>query len=177
MTVKTFLLFLTVVFSISMAEAQTKEYVCTPCGSSCDHVIHTKPGSCPSCHMALVEKSGVQFKNLSSEQFCKQITTQTILLDVRTPAEFNGEAAGASYGHFKNAININVEELEKRMGELEKYKDFEILVYCSHSRRSPRAAMMLTEHGFKKVSNLSGGVSTLTVKGSTCLEGNFIVHK
>jgi rhodanese-related sulfurtransferase/predicted RNA-binding Zn-ribbon protein involved in translation (DUF1610 family) len=173
---KTFLFFLILAFSVSIALAQTKEYVCSPCGLACDNVVHTKPGTCPSCHMALVEKKGVKFENLSADEFCKRITSRTILLDVRTPAEFKGDAA-TSYGHFKNAININVEELEKRMAELEKYKDREILVYCSHSRRSPRAAIMLTDHGFKNVKNLAGGVSTLHAKGNACLEGNFIAHK
>lgn len=173
---KTFLFFLAVGFSISIAVAQSKEYVCTPCGFACDQVVHTKPGTCSSCHMALVEKTTLQFGNLSAEEFCKRITSRTILLDVRTPAEFKGNAA-TSYGHFKNAININVEELEKRMAELDKYKDQEILVYCSHSRRSPRAAMMLTDHGFRNVKNLAGGVSTLNAKGNACLEKNFILHK
>ena len=176
MTMKTLLFLLALGFTASMAFAQTKEYVCAPCGLSCDNVVHTKPGSCPSCHMTLVEKKAVQFGNLSWEEFCERITAQTIVLDVRTPAEFKGDAAN-SYGHFKNAININVEELEKRLSELEKYKDREILVYCSHSRRSPRAAMMLTDHGFPNVKNLAGGVSTLNTKGNTCLEGNFVAHK
>jgi len=173
---KTLLFFLTFCFFVSVATAQTKEYVCTPCGLSCDQVVHTEPGTCSSCHMALVEKKAVLFENLSAEEFCKRITSKTILLDVRTPAEFKGDKT-PSYGHFKNAININVEELENRMAELEKYKDSEILVYCSHSRRSPRAATMLTDHGFRNVKNLAGGVSTLNAKGNACLEGNFVAHK
>jgi rhodanese-related sulfurtransferase len=174
---KTLLFFLTLVFFVSTASAQLKEYVCTPCGNACDGVVHNKPGVCPSCHMKLVEKKAVLFKNLTVDEFCNRIMAQAILLDVRTPGEFKGDAGAASYGHFKNAININVEELEKRMGELEKYKDREILVYCSHSRRSPRAATMLTDRGFKNVKNLAGGVSVIEAKGNACLEGKFIAHK
>ncbi len=99
-----------------------------------------------------------------------------MLLDVRTKGEFEGTAARTTYGHFKNAININVEELETHLAELEKYKDREVLVYCSQSIRSPRAAMMLTQHGFKTVKNMSGGVSTLRVEGNECLKTNFVVH-
>jgi rhodanese-related sulfurtransferase len=127
--------------------------------------------------MKLVERKAIQFQNLSSEEFCKHITPNVILLDVRSPAEFNGHSRRETYGHFKNAININIDELEKRIAELEKYKDLEILVYCSHSVRSPRASMILTEHGFKNVKNMAGGVSTLKVKGNTCLEANYISHQ
>ena len=151
-----------------------------PCGSDCDKVVHTKPGTCPSCHMKLVEKTALEFENLSTEEFCKRITNNPagiLLLDVRTPSEFDGSAWRSTYGHFKNAININVEELEERMAELTKYKGREVLVYCSHSIRSPRAAMMLNENGFKNVKNMDGGVSTLQVKGNDCLEKNFVVHE
>jgi rhodanese-related sulfurtransferase len=177
---KAYLIFVMSVISFSQLSAQTKEYVCMPCGSSCDKVVHSKPGTCPSRHMKLVEKTALQFENLSTEEFCKRITDNPgniLLLDVRTEGEFDGSAWRTSYGHFKNAININVEDLEERMAELTKYKDREVLVYCSHSIRSPRAAMMLNENGFKNVKNMDGGVSTLHVKGNDCLEKNFVVHE
>ena len=34
-----------------------KVYVCTPCGLPCDKLEFDKPGKCPSCGMALIEKS------------------------------------------------------------------------------------------------------------------------
>ncbi len=163
-----------------LASAQAKEYVCTPCGNACDKTIHSKPGTCSSCHMALIEKSAIQFENITTDEFCKRITDNpngVLLLDVRTKGEFDGSSFRTTYGHFKNAININVEDLEDRMSELTKYKDKEVLVYCSHSIRSPRAAMMLTQNGFKTVKNMSGGVSTLHVDGNDCLKKNFVAHK
>jgi rhodanese-related sulfurtransferase len=173
---KGILFYLSFVFLASGVLAQTKEYVCTPCGNACDKTVYTKPGLCPSCHMKLIEKKAIQFENLSAEEFCKRITPEVILLDVRSRKEFEGTARMNTYGYFKNAININVEELESRIAELEKFKGREILVYCSHSVRSPRASMILTEHGFKKVSNLAGGVSTLKVNGNACLSTYFITH-
>ena len=159
--------------------AQLPEYVCSPCNNACDKVIYHKPGTCTSCHMTLVLKTALQqFKNLTAAEFCERINMNpsVVLLDVRSAGEFTGSDWGNTYGHFKNAININIDELEKRLSELEKYKDREILVYCSHSVRSPRAAMILNEHGFKKVSNLAGGVSTLHPKSDQCLKKNFVVH-
>jgi rhodanese-related sulfurtransferase len=170
---------LLIAISFFAADAQTVEYVCTPCGNSCDNKIYLKPGTCSACNMKLVEKSALKFKNLSAQEFCSHISNNpnAILLDVRTEGEFKGTAFRSTYGHFKNAININVEDLEARMKELDKYKDREVLVYCSHSVRSPRAAMMLTQKGFKQVTNMSGGVSTLKVSGDECLKKNFVVHE
>ena len=58
------------------------------------------------------------------------------------------------------------------MNELEKYKDKEIVVYCSHSRRSPRASYILTRNGFKNVTNMLGGMSVWKeqVKQNDCHE-------
>lgn len=172
-------LLLPLLFISITAIAQLPEYVCSPCNNACDEVIYHKPGTCADCHMKLVLKTALQqFKNLTAAEFCERINMNpsVVLLDVRSAGEFNDSDWGNTYGHFKNAININIDELEKRLGELEKYKDREILVYCSHSVRSPRAAMILHEHGFKNVSNLAGGVSTLHPKSDACLKKNFVVH-
>jgi putative intracellular protease/amidase len=39
------------------ARAAGKIYVCTPCGLPCDKLEFDKPGACPSCGMALIEKT------------------------------------------------------------------------------------------------------------------------
>lgn len=155
---------------------QTKEYVCTPCGQDCDHAVHKKPGNCPTCGMKLVERSTTNIKNISFGEVCERLKANpnAILLDVRTPREFNGTAGRESFGHFKNAININVEELSDRMGEIEKYKDQEIIVYCSHSHRSPRASYLLTTNGFKNVENVQGGVSAIMQSEKDCLADSFV---
>ncbi len=155
-----------------------KEYVCIPCGYDCDKEAHNGPGTCPSCKMKLVEKSSVTFSNITVEELCKRIATNpnAILLDVRTPGEFRGTTTEVpSFGHFKNAININVEELESRLGELDKNR--EILVYCSHNHRSPRASYLLSTHGFKQVKNMTGGVSAFSHVANDCLKKSFVFHK
>jgi DNA-directed RNA polymerase subunit RPC12/RpoP len=35
------------------------EYVCTPCGLSCDKDIKDKPGKCSGCSMKLVDKKTI----------------------------------------------------------------------------------------------------------------------
>ena len=151
----------------------TGEYVCLPCGSDCDNTVYTKPGTCQHCSMKLVQRSTVVFNKVEPEQLCSFIDSvgekNILLLDVRTPEEFDGRAAD-KFGNLKNALNIPVQELEKRISELEKYKDREMVVYCSHSHRSPQASYMLTQHGFKQVSNLQGGISVWKerVKDKAC---------
>jgi rhodanese-related sulfurtransferase len=72
-----------------------------------------------------------------------------------------GGKANPDFGTLKDAINIPIQELPQRLAELEKYKGKEILVFCSHSHRSPQAAYLLRQQGFDKVVNMAGGMSVL----------------
>ena len=152
--------------------AQTKNgtdeiYQCLPCGAECDDISYTKPGKCEHCQMELVKKSTVVFKNIPASDICSFIENNpnVILLDVRTKKEFEGKA-DPDFGSLKNAINIPIKELEKRYTELNEYKDKQIVVFCSHSHRSPQASYLLTQKGFNNITNMSGGMSQ--VKNSSC---------
>jgi rhodanese-related sulfurtransferase len=130
--------------------------------------------------MKLVDKSTVKFKNISVTEFAKRMNDNpnAIILDVRSPEEFKGITSDIpSFGHFKNAVNINVQELETRLNELSKYKEREILVYCSHSHRSPRASYLLSTNGFKNVRNMSGGVSIIGNTPSELVKRYFVQHQ
>jgi len=130
--------------------------------------------------MVLVEKTSIHFNNLSYKEFCQRIAAHpdALILDVRSPAEFKGITQDIpSIGHFKNAVNINITELEGRINEIATYKDKEVLVYCSHSHRSPQASYWLGVNGFKSVSNMSGGVSILDgKKNDKLLQKTFVFH-
>ena len=69
------------------------------------------------------------------------------LLDVRSQAEFRG-------GHLPSAINIPLDELRERLGELDKTK--KLYVNCFSGLRSYVACRILAQSGFT-CSNLSGG--------------------
>ncbi|TWT37370.1 Coenzyme A disulfide reductase [Posidoniimonas corsicana] len=73
-----------------------------------------------------------------------------VLLDVRTPGEFG---AGAIEG----AINIPLEQLRDRTGELPQGRP--IVAYCKVGQRGYMATRLLNQLGFDAV-NLSGGYST-----------------
>lgn len=141
------------------------QYQCLPCGQDCDNETYDIPGKCAHCQMQLIKKSTVTFKNINPTEICDYISKHpnTVLLDVRTKEEFEGKA-DPDFGTLKNSINIPVQELESRLADINYLKKKEIIVYCSHSHRSPQASYILTQHGFHKIKNMSGGMSVMTDK-------------
>jgi rhodanese-related sulfurtransferase len=142
-------------------------YVCTPCGSDCDNEQSKQAGNCAHCNMPLVKKSTINFKTLSPEDICSYLQQhpQAVVIDVRTKDEFHGKTDPV-YGRIKNAINIPVQVLESKLSSIESMKNKEVIVYCSHSKRSPRASYLLTQNGFTNVTNMSGGISVM--KDNAC---------
>ena len=140
-----------------------EKYICLPCGQDCDLKEHSEPGKCEHCQMELVKKSTVTFKTIEPAAICGYIAKNpsVILLDVRTKEEFEGTSE-QNLGTLKNAINIPIGEIRNRIAELQKAKDREIIVFCSHSHRSPQVSYLLTQNGFKKVRNMNGGMSVMT---------------
>jgi NADPH-dependent 2,4-dienoyl-CoA reductase/sulfur reductase-like enzyme/rhodanese-related sulfurtransferase len=72
------------------------------------------------------------------------------LVDVRTPQEF-------AAGHIPGAINIPVDELRARLGELR--RDREIAAYCQVGQRGYLATRILLQSGFR-AANVGGGYRT-----------------
>ena len=138
------------------------EYVCTTCGQDCDNTVYNEPGNCPNCKMPLVKKSTVNIKNIQPSEICDYIAKhpEVVLLDVRTKAEFEGTVS-PDYGTLKNAINVPIQDLKSRLPEIENLKNKEIIVYCSHSHRSPAATYLLMQNGFTNVTNMAGGMSVM----------------
>jgi len=75
---------------------------------------------------------------------------KTVLLDVREPEEREA-------GFIPGSINIPLDQLRERLGELPAGK--EIVVYCQVGLRAYLAARILAQHG-RRVRNLSGGYRT-----------------
>ncbi len=50
-------------------------------------------------------------------------------------------------------------QVDKRLGELDKFKDKPVIVVCQSGNRSSSTCNALTKRGFEKVYNLSGGIS------------------
>jgi sulfur-carrier protein adenylyltransferase/sulfurtransferase len=72
------------------------------------------------------------------------------VLDVREPHEYPIANLGAPL--------IPVGSLAGRLSEIAAQKDREVVVHCRSGARSQKAALVLKEAGFTKVSNLTGGI-------------------
>jgi rhodanese-related sulfurtransferase len=77
----------------------------------------------------------------------REKNTAHVLLDVRTPEEFNG-------GHIADSTNISVETLAERLSEVP--ADQPIVVYCRSGNRSAQAADILKNAGYRQVYDLGG---------------------
>jgi rhodanese-related sulfurtransferase len=75
-----------------------------------------------------------------------------IVVDVREPHEY-------AAGHVPNARHIPMGQVDKRLGELDRFKDKPVIVVCQSGNRSSSTCNALTKRGFEKVYNLSGGIS------------------
>lgn len=74
-----------------------------------------------------------------------------LILDVRTPNEYYS-------GHIKNSKLIPLQQLERRISEIQNYKDKDIIVYCRIGNRSVVAAEILVDNGFTNLYNLTDGI-------------------
>jgi len=89
---------------------------------------------------------------LTTDEFMAYDRENTTVLDVRTEIEYNN-------GHIEGAINIPVDDLRARIGELDKNK--EIIEYCQVGLRGYVASRILSQKEFK-VKNLTGGYKSFS---------------
>lgn len=73
------------------------------------------------------------------------------LLDVREQFEFDMVNLDGKL--------IPLGELETRIGEIEDWKDQEVIIHCRSGARSAEACRILMRHGFKNPINLQGGIN------------------
>jgi rhodanese-related sulfurtransferase len=125
---------------------------------------------------AQFKNDNVLYKTIDPFELCNALQQSPgyILLDVRSNPEYEDTTAfNMDYGRFKNAININVRELGKRIHELDTYKNKPVFVYCSHSQRSRVASKMLSDSGFTNINNINGGITSfhyLSVLNQPCVQ-------
>jgi len=79
---------------------------------------------------------------------------ETIILDVRSPQEYNE-------GHINGAINIPEYELSLRANNIVNNKNSRIIVYCKSGSRSKKAIKTLKKIGFINLYNLEGGIEEI----------------
>ncbi len=76
---------------------------------------------------------------------------EAIILDIRDHAQF-------AKGHILNAVNIPAAELEQKIKQLEKHKDKTIIIVHSTNQPPGKPGVILRNHGFVNVKNLTGGM-------------------
>ena len=74
------------------------------------------------------------------------------VLDVREPAEF-------ATGIIQDAILLPLGQVEKRVAELDAFKDQPMYVVCGSGGRSAQAIKLLSKYGFTQLQNIKGGMS------------------
>src|SRR5262245_53404480 len=89
--------------------------------------------------------------SLSNAQLAEQIRAghAPLVLDVRSPEEFKA-------GHIPGALNIPVDQLPARLGELPIAKTDEVVVHCERGPRAAKAEAFLVESGYTDVVDLHG---------------------
>lgn len=99
----------------------------------------------------------VPFVDADEAKMLLETVDDVLVLDVRTASEFTGDL-----GHIKGALNLDSSKLAQKLAELgddlEAYKNQPILVTCRTHNRSPKAARVLYQHGFRKLKILNNGM-------------------
>ncbi len=109
----------------------------------------------------------VESKTVVEEEIEKEEKTKTkisdvnspIVVDVRTPEEFED-------GAYPDAVNIPLDELMERYGELGNNASREITVYCASGARSAYAQRVLMQIGYINVKN-GGGLGAMMARLNT----------
>ena len=87
--------------------------------------------------------------NQNAKSTSASASNEPIIVDVRTPGEFRG-------GAYPGAINIPLDDLQTRIGELGS-KSRDITLYCASGARSAYGQRVLAQLGFTNVTN-GGGI-------------------
>ncbi|RME89916.1 MAG: rhodanese-like domain-containing protein [Candidatus Hydrogenedentota bacterium] len=97
---------------------------------------------------SFVACSPAKTQNPAKAEIKSWIEQGALVVDVRTPEEF-------ASGHYPNAKNIPLQELESRISEFGN-KDNKIVLYCRSGRRASIAKKILEAAGYKNVVNAGG---------------------
>ena len=89
---------------------------------------------------------------ISKDEAWKKIRSGALLVDVRSPEEYQT--------HVEGAVNIPYDNVKERLAEFGEDKNREIVLYCKSGRRAGIAKTVLTGNGYTHVFN-AGGYSDL----------------
>ncbi|MEQ1531257.1 MAG: rhodanese-like domain-containing protein [Methylococcales bacterium] len=97
--------------------------------------------------------------NISAKQAALlQAENKAVIVDVRENSEWNQK-------HIPGAVHIPLDQLPKRLAELEPYKNTQIITQCQRGGRSVKAYETLKAAGFINTSNMAGGLEAWHKEG------------
>ena len=76
--------------------------------------------------------------------------SDALVIDLRSAEDY-------AKGHILGAKSLPLADIERRAGELDKYKTKPLILHCSDGNRGGGAAATLRKKGFGMVHNLAGG--------------------
>ena len=121
--------------------------------------IDREPDAAFPCKASLYT-TNIHYKLLGPEDAAAFIRDKNnVVIDVRSPAQFNGTDTGEAFniGRIKGAINVPKTSFDQAIPGLEEYRDRPILVYDLYTSDAMTAASKLNDAGFKNVSVLFDG--------------------
>lgn len=92
------------------------------------------------------EMKGEQLDKIEEDNKKKE---DYLVIDVRSEDEYKE-------GHVKHAINIPLDDADKRISEISDYKEKNVVAICNTGKKSSEMAKKLVEAGFKNVWNAQG---------------------
>lgn len=149
--------------ALNVAAQEKKQYVCTPCGCSHDGEVHNEPGSCPVCHMPLIEKTAAMSELTGIPHFLKlsdQVWTGgqpwlehlsklkeagvKVIINLRPHSEWNGEREAAKVKELSMSY-FNIPMISNEPDELdaddflkltdEQLKNGPVFIHCASGPR------------------------------------------
>jgi rhodanese-related sulfurtransferase len=118
------------------------------------------PVDSPACEIQDPTTMGVDGQpvaTMTAEEAKRRIEDRgdhVFVLDVRRQDEYVG-----ALGHIAGSRLIPVQELARRLDEVEPYREREIITVCKSGGRSHTAAGILMQAGFPRVVSMAGGMT------------------
>ena len=119
-----------------------------------DHVLGYLEGG-----MAAWERAGFEtdvIASISPEQFAKELSKESVVVDARKPSEFQAE-------HVANALNIPLDTLNSNFAAVPKDVDF--YLHCLGGYRSVIMAAILKSRGYHQLINVEKGITGIRNAG------------